>query len=254
MPLPPVVGLEIGTTKVIALVGELREDGYIMITGIGERPSAGVRKGEIIDIENAAVCVQSVLEMAEESGNVSIREVLLAVSGGHIQGVVNRGTVPVLDKESGISIDDVEQVMEVARAVNLPPDREVLHTISQHYTIDGQQQVIKPEGMEGAQISVDMLVLHGVRSRLNNTVRVVRKLQVEVQDVAFAGLCSALAVLTPEQKKNGAIVIDLGGGTTDYVAYAEGVVSSVGAFGVSSQQQAGDETGAEKGHGQGQVG
>ena len=240
MPLPPVVGLEIGTTKVIALVGELREDGYIMITGIGERPSAGVRKGEIIDFENAAVCVQSVLEMAEESGNVSIREVLLAVSGGHIQGVVNRGTVPVLDKESGISIDDVEQVMEVARAVNLPPDREVLHTISQHYTIDGQQQVIKPEGMEGAQISVDMLVLHGVRSRLNNTVRVVRKLQVEVQDVAFAGLCSALAVLTPEQKKNGAIVIDLGGGTTDYVAYAEGVVSSVGAFGVGGDHVSND--------------
>ncbi|MDA0990405.1 MAG: cell division protein FtsA [Verrucomicrobia bacterium] len=240
MALPPVVGLEIGTTKTIALVGELRDDGFIMITGMGERPSTGIRKGEIIDLENASLCVRSVLEMAEESSKVSIREVLLAISGGHIQGVVNRGTVPVFDKDGEITTEDIEQVMEVARAVNLPPEREIMHTISQHFLIDNQQRVINPEGMEGAQISVDMLVLHGVRNRLNNTVRVVRSVPVDVQDVAFSGLCSAMSVLTPEQKKSGAVVIDLGGGTTDYVAYAEGIVAAVGSLGVGGDHVSND--------------
>ncbi|MCE9616320.1 MAG: cell division protein FtsA [Lentisphaerae bacterium] len=236
----PVVGLEIGTTKVIALVGELRDDGVIMITGIGERPSTGVRKGEIIDIENAALCVKSVLAMAEERSNVAIREVLLAVSGGHVQGLVNRGTVPVFDKDGEISREDLDEVMEVAKAVNLPPEREILHTISQYYYIDNDQRVINPEGMQGAQLSVDMLVIHGVRNRLNNTVRVVRNIPVDVHDVAASGLCSALSVLTAEQKKSGVVVIDLGGGKTDYVVYADGVVASAGVLGVGGDHVTND--------------
>jgi len=150
MAMPPVVALEIGTSKVIALVGEMREDGYVMVTGMGEHPSAGLRKGEIIDLENAVVCVRSVLEMAEESGKVAIRQVHLAVSGGHIQSLVNRGTVPVLDEDGEITRDDIEEVMDVARAINLPADREILHTICQHFCIDNQERVVKPEGMEGA--------------------------------------------------------------------------------------------------------
>jgi len=240
--MPPVVALEIGTSKVIALVGEMREDGYVMVTGMGEHPSAGLRKGEIIDLENAVVCVRSVLEMAEESGKVAIRQVHLAVSGGHIQSLVNRGTVPVLDEDGEITRDDIEEVMDVARAINLPADREILHTICQHFCIDNQERVVKPEGMEGAKISLDMLVLHGVRRRLHNTVRVVRSVPMDVQDVAFSGLCSALSVLTPAQKKSGVVVIDLGGGTTDYVAYAGNVVAAAGALGVGGDHITNDIT------------
>lgn len=240
MAIAPVVGLEIGTSKVIALVGEFREDGVIMITGMGERPSTGVRKGEIIDFENAAHCVKSVLTMAEERSNVEIREVLLAVSGGHIQSVVNLGTVPVYDQGGEITREDVEDVMDVARAVSLPPERDVLHTISQYFYIDKDQRVINPEGMEGAQLSVNMLVVHGVRTRLNSTMRVARNAQVEVQDVACGGLSSALAVLTAEQKKSGVVVIDIGGGTTDYVVYAEGIVASVGVLGVGGDHVTND--------------
>ncbi len=232
MALAPVVGIEIGTTKTIALVGEWRDDGAIMITGVGERASTGVRKGEVIDFENAAHCVKSVLEMAEKRSQVAIHEVLLAVSGAHLQGMINAGTVPVFDKGGEITREDVEEVLTVARAVSLPPEREVLHTIAQYFYIDQEARVINPEGMEGAQLSVNMLVIHGVRTRLNNTVRVVRAAPVDVRDVAFGGLCAALAVLTPEQKKSGVVVIDLGGGTTDYVVYAEGVVASVGVVAV----------------------
>lgn len=242
MAVPPVVGLEIGTSKVVALVGEVRDDGHVMITGMGEHPSTGVRKSEIIDLENAAVCVRSALSLAEESAHVAVREIHLAISGAHIQSTVNRGAVPVLDREGGITREDIDEVMEVARAVNLPPDRDILHTICQHFCIDDQQRVVQPEGMEGARLALDMLVLHGVRSRLHNTIRAVRSIPMAVQDVAFSGLCAALAVLTPEQKKSGVIVIDLGGGTTDYLAYAGNVVAAAGVLGVGGDHVTNDIT------------
>jgi len=237
---PPIVALEIGTSKVIAVVGELHEGGNVMITSMGKHASAGVRKGEIVDLENAGACVRTVLAEAEEMGKVSIRQVHLAISGGHIQSLVNRGTVPVQGKDGEITQEDIDQVMDVARAVNLPPERDVMHTICQHFCIDDQEMVIQPEGMEGAKLSLDMLVLHGVRNRLRNTVRVVRSVPVEVQDVAFSGLCSALAVLTPEQKAGGAVVIDLGGGTTDYVAYANNVLAAAGALGIGGDHVTND--------------
>ena len=240
MSIPPVVALEVGTSKVVALVGEMREGGHIMITGVGRHPTTGVRKGEITDLENVGVCVRTALAEAEEASKVSIRQVHLAISGGHIQSVVNRGTVPVQGKDGEITRDDVDTVMDVARAVNISPDRDVMHTICQHFCIDDQEMVIQPEGMEGAKLSLDMLVLHGVRNRLRNTVRAVRSVPMEVQDVAFSGLCSALAVLTPEQKAGGVIVIDLGGGTTDYVAYAGNVVAAAGALGVGGDHVSND--------------
>ena len=242
MSIPPIVALEIGTTKVTALVGEVREDGHVIITGMGEHPSTGVRKGEIIDFDNAAVCVRSALAAAEESGKVTIRQVLVAVSGGHVQSLVNRGTVPVSDADGEITEEDVDEVMEVAKAVNLPAEREILHTVCQHFCIDNHERIVQPEGMEGARLSLDLLVLHGVRSRLHNTIRVVKSLSMDVQDVAFSGLCSALSVLTPEQKKSGVVVIDLGGGTTDYLAYSENVVAAAGVLGVGGDHVTNDVT------------
>lgn len=232
MAVPPIVAVEVGTTKVVALVGEMRDDGHVMITGMGQHPSAGIRKGEVIDLENAVVCVRAALEAAEENSRVTVRQVHLAVSGGHIQSVVNRGTVPVLSRSREITQEDIEQVMGVAQAVNLPADRDILHTVCQRFCIDDQERVINPEGMEGAKLALDMLVIHGVRSRLRNTMKVVHSIPLEVYDVAFSGLCSALSVLTTEQKQSGVIVIDLGGGTTDYIVYADGVVAIAGALGV----------------------
>jgi cell division protein FtsA len=232
MAIPPVVALEIGTSKVLALVGELREDGHAIVTGMGEHPSVGVRKGEVIDLANAIACVRSTLAMAEESSKVVIRQVHLAVSGGHIQSLVSGGEVPIRNSTKEVTQDDIDQVMEVAKTVNLPADREILHSIRQHYRVDDQENVLEPEGMEGARLSLDMLVLHGIRSRMHNTIKVVKSVPMGVQDVAFSGLCSALSVLTPEQKKSGAIMIDLGGGTTDYVVYENEIVAAAGALGI----------------------
>ena len=232
MNLPPIVALEIGTTQVRAVIGESRDDGHLMITGLGECPSRGVRKGEIVDFDNAMACVRTALQLAEENGRVIINQVHLLVSGGHVRSLINRGSVPILNSWREITAEEIEHVMTTARAVSLPPDRQVLHTICQYFHVDDQEGVIDPEGMEGSKLAVDMLIVHGVLARLRNLVKVVRSVRVDVEDVAFSGLCSALAVLTPEDKEAGVIVIDLGGGTTDYVVYAHNAIATAGAFAV----------------------
>lgn len=228
----PVVALEIGTTKVVALVGEEREGGNVVITGMGEVPSTGVRKGEVVDLENAVVCVRSALTMAEETSKVAVRQVHLAVSGTHIQSRSSRGTVPVQDREAGVTDADVRKAMEIARSVQLPPDRDILHSLTQYFCLDGQERVLRPEGMEGALLGVDMLLLHGMRSRVNNSMRVVKSLLLDVRETVFSGLCSAISVVTPEQRRAGTIVLDIGGGTTEYAAYAGDVLVALGAIAV----------------------
>jgi cell division protein FtsA len=236
---PPVVALEIGTTKVVALVGELREDGHIVITGIGDHQSTGVRKGEVIDLDHALVCVQGALNGAETSGQVGVHSVHLVMSGGHIETMVHRGTIPVLDPAQGVSAEDVQQVTDVARAVNLSADRRILHSIGQTFLVDGER-VGRPEGFDAAELSLDMIILHAKTSHLRNAVKVVRNLSVDVADVAFSGLCSALAVLTPEQKEDGVLVVDMGGGVTDYVAYAANMFAAAGAIGVGGDHVTND--------------
>ncbi len=232
MNLPLIVALEIGTTVVRAVIGESRADGHLMITGLGECPSRGVRKGEIVDFDNAVACVREALRLAEENGRVIINQVHLVVSGGHITSLVNRGSVPIMNSRKEITESDIDHVMETARAVSLPTDRQVLHTICQYFHVDDQEGVIDPEGMEGSKLSADMLIIHGLLMRLRNVVKVVRSVQVDVEDVAFGGLCAALAVLTAEDKEAGSVVIDLGGGTTDYVVYAHSAIAAAGSFGV----------------------
>jgi cell division protein FtsA len=224
----PIAALEIGTSKVCALVGEPREDGNIMITGVGNCPSCGVRKGVIVDLEKAAGCVQTAIQEAETSGAVSIREVYLLVNGDHIRASANQGSWPVLDPAHGISADDIDEISDIARAINLPHENELLHSIPQTYSVDGQTGIINPLGMQGSRLTLDMLIVHGSRNILNNTIKAARDMGLEVLDVAFSGLCAALSTLTPEQKECGVAVIDLGAGTTSHVVYADDAIASMG--------------------------
>ena len=240
MPPPPVVALEIGTSKVVALVAEPREDGRTAILGMGLHASKGVRKGEVVDLENATACVRAAIQDAEASGQVTIRRVYLALTGGHIQSQANRGTIRIASPNGGITAEDMEQVMDVARGLNLPQDRELLHSLCRRYAVDDQQHVTNPLGLSGARLSLDVLAIHGVRSRLQNAVHVVDNAQLEVQDVAFSGLCAGLAVLSQEQKERGALVIDLGGGTTNYVAFVDKAVADAGVLAVGGDHVTND--------------
>jgi cell division protein FtsA len=166
--------------------------------------------------------------------------VLLAVSGGHLQSLVNQGSKMISGKNAEITEADEAEVMDLARAMNLPPDREVIHSIGQHFIIDGDRVVHRAVGMDGSKLALDMLIVHGARSRLHTPVRLVRTIPLELEDQVFGGLCSALAVLTPEQKESGALVIDLGGGTTDYVLYASSKIAAMGSLAVGGDHVTND--------------
>jgi cell division protein FtsA len=240
MNIPPIAALEVGTSKVRVVVGEAREDGQIMITGFGEAPSRGIRKSDVIDFDNALSCVRRALQLADQNGPVKIHEVHLVLSGSGISCEKNRGTVPVEDDAGEIGNDDMDRCMETARAVNLGHDRQVVHTICQRFYIDEHHVVTNPMGMEGSRLSADTLVVHGMRAQLRNTVKVVRSVPMVVEDVAFGGLCAALAVLTPEEKEKGVLLIDLGGGTTDCVVYAHHAIAWAGSLAVGGDHVTND--------------
>jgi len=228
----PIVAVEIGTSKVCALVGEAREDGHIMVIGIGCCPSCGVRKGVIMDLEKVSACVQTAIQGAEQSSQVEIGKVFLVISGEHIRSMTSQGSTPVMEVKAGVTQDDMAQVMDIARAVNLLHDRELMHSIPRNYMVDDQLVVSNPEGMHGAKLSLDMLIVHGARNVLTNAVQAVRNIGLDVMDVAFSGLCAAMATLTPEQKECGVALLDLGAGTTSYMVYAGGTIALAGVLAV----------------------
>ena len=226
------VGLEIGTTKVCAVVAECPLDGHLRILGIGETPSRGVRKGEIVDFENATKCVHEALSDAEEKSDVEIRSVWVAVTGSHISSFNNRGAISIPEDHPEITDEDIREVEYKAKEVSLPKENAILHAIIQHYYVDGQAGVLNPVGMLGQKLEADFHIAHGVKTRIQNTIRCVRESDVEVEDVVVNSLASAQVVLGQNQKELGALVVDIGGGVTDYIVYQDGVVQHSGVLAV----------------------
>jgi cell division protein FtsA len=234
------VGLEIGTSKVCAVVGEAGANGSLNIIGVGQSRSRGVRKGEIADASAVADDVRNAIVEAEQMADVEIRSVYLGVTGGHVRGFSNRGVHPVVSADREITKEDVEDVIKNAKAINLPAENHVVHAIRQHFLVDGQDGVIDPVGMLGARVEVDMHVIHGNFNRLQNPIRVVKGLQLEVDAIVFNGLASSLALLTSEQKEMGALVIDVGGGTTEFVVYGSGIIKHAGVLAVGGDHISND--------------
>lgn len=234
------VGLEVGTSKVCAAVGELNAEEGLSVIGVGQARSRGVRKGEIVDPTLAAEDIRNAIVEAEQMADVEVRSVYLGVTGGHLRGFNNRGVHPVVSADREIAEEDVQDVVKNAKAINLPAENHVVHVIRQHFWVDGQEGIQNPVGMLGARIEVDVHVVHGSFNRLQNPIRAVKGLQLEVENIVFNGLASALAVLSPEQKEMGALVIDLGGGTTEFVVYHEGIVKHSGLLAVGGDHVTND--------------
>jgi cell division protein FtsA len=235
-----IVGLEIGTSKVCAIVGEMNAEGALNVVGIGQSKSRGVRKGEICDAPMAEEDVRNAIVEAEQRADVEIRSVYLGVTGAHVRGFNNRGVHPVVSADREISAEDVQDVIKNAKTINLPAQNHVIHAIRQHFLVDGHDGIANPVGMLGSRIEVDVHVIHGNLNRLQNAIRTVKGLQLEVEEIVFNGLASSLALLTNEQKELGALVIDIGGGTTDYVVYADGVVKHAGILAVGGDHVSND--------------
>ena len=235
-----IVGLEIGTSKVCAVVGEMNAEGELNIVGLGQARSRGVRKGEICDAPVAEEDVRNAIVEAEHMADVEIRSVYLGVTGAHVRGCNNRGVHQIVSADREISEEDVQDVVKNAKAINRSPENHVIHAIRQHFLVDGQDGIPNPVGMLGSRVEVDMHVIQGNFNRLQNSVRTVKGLQLEVDEIVFTGLASSLALLTNEQKELGALVIDIGGGTTEYVVYSKGVIKHVGVLAVGGDHVSND--------------
>jgi cell division protein FtsA len=235
-----IVGLEIGTAKVAAVVGEVTDGGGVNVIGIGQCPSRGVRKGEVVNAEHAAEDVRNAIVEAEKSADVEIASVYLGVTGGHLTSLNTHGVFTSVSLDHEISQQDVNEVLANAKVFNRPSENYVLHSVRQHFTVNGQAGIVDPIGMLGENLEVDMHVIHGVTTRLQNHMRVVAGLNLEVEQTVFSGLCSALALLDNEQKHIGALVVDIGAGTTEYVIYAEGVIKHTGVIAVGGDHVTND--------------
>lgn len=235
-----IVGLEIGTSKICAIVGEVNPDGALNVVGVGQAPSRGVRKGEIVDATAVEEPIRDAIVQAETMADVEIRSVYLGITGGHIRGFTNHGVHPVVSADREITQDDVDDVVKNAKSVNLPAENSILHAVRQHFTVDGQAGISNPVGMLGARLEVDVHVVHGNTNRIQNAVRAVKGLALEVESVVYNGLAASLSVLSNEQKETGALVIDLGGGTTDYVVYVDGIIKHTGTLAVGGDHISND--------------
>jgi len=235
-----IVGLEIGTSKVCAVVGEISNGGVLNLIGLGQARSRGVRKGEIADAAKTEEDVRNAIVEAEKMADVEIRSVYLGVTGSHMRGFNNRGVHPVVSADRDITEEDVQDVIKNAKAINIQKENIVVHAVRQHFQVDEQDGIVNPVGMLGTVVGVDMHVVHGNFNRLQNPIRVVKGLQLEVESIVFNGLAASLALLTNEQKEMGALVIDLGGGTTNYAVYSAGIIKHTGVLAVGGDHVSND--------------
>lgn len=236
--------LEIGTSTVRVVVGELRDDGFVTVTALGEAESQGIRKGEIINRDQAVAAVRAAIKAAEESRRKSIHAVHLVTSGGRAESKTSTGIHKLVDADdnrlSEIGQEDIAEVIEAARKVALDESRIKLHTLQQYFQVDDMLNVTSPLGLAGEELRLDMLTIHGKRSSVDNFRKIVEDTPIQCTDAAFSGLCAALAVVNDEQKKAGVLVIDIGGGTTDYVLYHDGLVQTAGSLAVGGEHVTND--------------
>jgi cell division protein FtsA len=216
------VGLDIGTTKVACIVGELNPKGGIDVVGIGTHPSTGLRKGVVINIEDTVRSIAQAVEEAEMMAGVQVSTVYAGIAGGHIKSLNSHGTVPV--RTGLVAEGDVEKVLETAQALAIPMDREVVHVIPQEYTVDDQDGIQDPRGMAGVRLSAKVHVVTAAVSAAQNIVRCCNMTGLNVRDVVLQPLASADAVLTRDEKQLGVMLVDIGGGTTDVAIFVGGAV------------------------------
>jgi cell division protein FtsA len=216
-----IVGLDIGTTKICAIVGHQTEDG-LDIVGIGSSPSKGMRKGMVINIDSTVEAIRKALSEAELMAGCQIKNVYAGIAGGHIRGFNSQGVIAVKNRE--VTDEDVRRVLDAARAVAIPMDREVIHTIAQEYIVDDQDGILEPLGMCGIRLEAKVHIVTAATASAQNIVRSCNRAQVDVSDIVLEQLASAEAVLSPDEKELGVAMIDIGGGTTDLALFIDGAI------------------------------
>ena len=235
-----IVALEVGSTKVVAAVGEIRPDGSLVLLGLGEGNSGQVRKCEIIDFEVAQGCIRDALAEVEQKTDVVVAEVYLAIAGAHIRSSNTRITAPIHHENDEITAEAVQEVHDMAHAQTLPADHAIVHQLLQHYVLDDGSVTDNPVGLASKHLTAHFHNVYGLATRLQTTIRCIKELGIDVKNYALSAYATAQAVLTRHQKQAGAIVINLGGGVSDYVVYQRGAVVHSGVLGVGGEHLTND--------------
>jgi cell division protein FtsA len=218
-----IAGLDIGTTKTCAVIAASGPDG-LEIIGIGEAPSRGMRKGVVTDLEETVRAIEAATEKAERMAGVHISHVYVGVTGEHIQSTNNRGVVAVSGDDREVIAADVRRVVDASKIINLAADRQIIHALPRHYTIDGQDGVTDPLGMSGGRLEVDTHIITGGATFIANVLKCVHRAGLEPAGIVFEPLASSAATLLSEEKQVGCVLLDIGGGTTDIAVFANGGV------------------------------
>jgi cell division protein FtsA len=232
------VALDIGTSKVVAVVAEMLPEGRFEVLGLGQHESRGMRKGVVVNIETTVNSIQRALEEAELMADCKIRDVFTGIAGSHIRSFNSSGMVAIKDKE--VTAADVARVIETAKAINIPTDQQVLHVLTQEFIVDGQEDIREPIGMSGIRLEVRVHIVTGAVSAAQNIVKCVRRCGLEVQDLILQPLASSLACLTPDEKELGVALVDIGGGTTDIAIFTGGAIRHTAVIPIAGDQITGD--------------
>jgi cell division protein FtsA len=214
--------IDVGSTKVCTLVGELTPEGEMRIVGVGIAPTAGIKKGMVDNIQQATESILNSLEKAERSSGTRIVSAQVSIGGSHVSAIINRAVVAIPGRNRPIGPDDVARVLEAAGSMSIPRDRQVLHVIPRYFVVDGQDHVSDPVGMFGQRLDVETLVITGAVNAIQNLTKCVEGAGVQVEDLVVSCLASAEAVLEEEEKRQGVVLADIGGGTTGVCVFAEG--------------------------------
>jgi len=232
-----IVGLDIGTSKIVAIVAEVTEDGLNVI-GMGTQPSRGLKKGVVVNIEATMASIQRVLEEAELMADCRISEVYTGIAGSHIRSLNSSGMVAIKEKE--VTQADIDRVVDTAKAIAIPNDQQVLHILPQEFIIDGQEDVREPLGMSGVRLEVKVHIVTGAVSAVENITKCVRRCGIEVRDIILQPLASARAVLNDDEKDLGVCLMDIGGGTTDIAVFAGGAIRHTAVIPIAGDQVTND--------------
>ena len=233
-----IVGLDIGTSKVLALVGEVGADGAIEVLGIGTQPSRGLKKGVVVNIESTVQSIQRAVEEAELMAGCEIHSVFAGIAGSHVRSLNSHGVVAIRDRE--VTPGDVEHVIDAARALAIPADQKILHVLPQEFVVDGQEGIHDPIGMSGVRLEAKVYIVTGADSAAQNIEKCIKRCGLEVEDVVLEQLASSFAVLTDDEKELGVCMVDIGGGTTDIAVFAQGAIRHTAVIPIAGDQVTND--------------
>ena len=233
-----IVGLDIGTSKVVAIVGEITDEDGIHIIGLGSHASTGLKKGVVVNIESTVQSIQRAIEEAELMAGCQIHSVYTGIAGSHIKSLNSSGVVAIRDGE--VNAQDIERVIDAARAVAIPADQRILHILPQEFIIDSQEGIREPIGMSGVRLEAKVHMVTGAVSAAQNIIKCVNRCSLDVDDVILEQLASSYAVLTEDEKELGVCLVDIGGGTTDIAIFTEGAIKHTAVIPIAGDQVTND--------------